>query len=913
MLFSAVLAAGAIQSLAAPESFAANIFFAGNIPLAADFDGDGFGDIAVVRPGGNAYIDLYPLMEGVKITNGYTPLRTWGRDCQAAALGEFDPNKGPDIAGIFGGKTIKLAHDFSARHFKSSGDWVVLPTVLAEPQLATLSNGQKLAAFSAKTGDGYLIDIKTKKAKPFKLPAGIVKLGDMGGTLAGQTRKGEMVLIDPVTFKKFGTLGTTPAGQDTAVADGMAVYGSTLWTASGKIALKPTGLPTAPNRRIFCDMDGDGDQDLVEFRLGTEAHTAYLNYIYRAVRTGETDSDHDGLTNAEEAEIGSDPYKSDTDNDGMIDGWEVNGYRGIDFKKLGCSPIHMDAVCLMSRFPGVTKDKMNAEMDRATQFYADLKFRNLDGKSGLNLHLIYTDEVKEEHTSNSWQTNRGIYRPAKWQGVLHWMQATPGGGGQADQLGDGGTVGANSLWAVFVHEFGHQMGLDHNGYWSSSFCPLYPSLLNYAYSYSLEDDWRKIRYSTGELSSLVLNERDLDETLPFPISKVSFLAKGPYYYRLKEAGNNTLIDWNWNGVFGEKHVKADINYGYSTHAGSREDTGKIQTAPSIFIHKKLACFAYGRVDKGEGKTLSAANPGTLYFKSMAKRKTWDKEAEIDKDLIGDPFGISYGTGTLVFYQTKTGVKMAKVNPAPTGATVSEKRTISADSTLIPTAGVMDGSLILFHYNPATLKVTYQVAGPDLKFGPEAELDTPSRSAAGFCVDTIAKEVALGLLVDQDKKLSRWQIRKYGFKEGKLTFKSLEWVEGEKGNAAGSFRPTLLFDATKDAGPKGRFYFYCRGGKPEDGNVCIYLGRQVADKSFGGGWIVKRYYDEWTTSRSAPSAAWWNGDILYAYRWASGGNDNMMHVGYTGLGLEKAPMGDFDDIGYIRNFGMKFSLMVLGNP
>ena len=92
-----------------------------------------------------------------------------------------------------------------------------------------------------------------------------------------------------------------------------------------------------------------------------------------------------------------------------------------------------------------------------------------------------------------------------------------------------------------------------------------------------------------------------------------------------------------------------------------------------------------------------------------------------------------------------------------------------------------------------------------------------------------------------------------------------------------------------------------------------MAEQIADKSYHGGWIVKRYYDEWSTTRSAPAAAWYGKDVLFAYRWTDGGQgptDNNLHLGYKGLGIEDGPMGDFDDLSYIRNFGLANSILNL---
>ena len=94
-----------------------------------------------------------------------------------------------------------------------------------------------------------------------------------------------------------------------------------------------------------------------------------------------------------------------------------------------------------------------------------------------------------------------------------------------------------------------------------------------------------------------------------------------------------------------------------------------------------------------------------------------------------------------------------------------------------------------------------------------------------------------------------------------------------------------------------------------------MAHQVADKSMNNGWMVKRYYDEWTQSRSAPGVCWFNGDFLYAYRWVDGGGgatDNNLHVGYRGQGIQNEPMADFDDIGFVRNFGLPNSILILNN-
>ncbi len=56
-----------------------------------------------------------------------------------------------------------------------------------------------------------------------------------------------------------------------------------------------------------------------------------------------------------------------------------------------------------------------------------------------------------------------------------------------------------------------------------------------------------------------------------------------------------------------------------------------------------------------------------------------------------------------------------------------------------------------------------------------------------------------------------------------------------------------------------------------------------------------------------------GDILYSYRWVDvgqGDSDNQLQVAYRGSGIGLEPMGDFDDLSYMHDFGIKHSILYL---
>ncbi len=69
---------------------------------------------------------------------------------------------------------------------------------------------------------------------------------------------------------------------------------------------------------LVSDTDGDGMTDGFEVING-------LNPLDNSDATIDTDGD--GLTNLEEHDLGTNPNDSDTDNDGMLDGYEIdNGF-----------------------------------------------------------------------------------------------------------------------------------------------------------------------------------------------------------------------------------------------------------------------------------------------------------------------------------------------------------------------------------------------------------------------------------------------------------------------------------------------------------------------------------------------------------------------------------------------------------
>jgi hypothetical protein len=101
-------------------------------------------------------------------------------------------------------------------------------------------------------------------------------------------------------------MGNNPSGRDSSCFDGVL----------DSIRILPRAMTAAEIAEPYGDLDGDGKSNLQEARAGSDPTFNETDTV--------TDSDHDGLSDYAEVNIyGTDRHDSDTDNDGIPDGWEV--------------------------------------------------------------------------------------------------------------------------------------------------------------------------------------------------------------------------------------------------------------------------------------------------------------------------------------------------------------------------------------------------------------------------------------------------------------------------------------------------------------------------------------------------------------------------------------------------------------
>jgi hypothetical protein len=120
-------------------------------------------------------------------------------------------------------------------------------------------------------------------------------------------------------------------------------------TVSKGVPFAISGFTAMDDSSLMGDPDGDGLPTWLELQLGTDPWKADTNgdgipdgvAIKAGINATSLDIDGDGLTNAQELALGTDPFRADTDGDGVND-------------KLDCFPLDPTRSMCPSPSPGDT-------------------------------------------------------------------------------------------------------------------------------------------------------------------------------------------------------------------------------------------------------------------------------------------------------------------------------------------------------------------------------------------------------------------------------------------------------------------------------------------------------------------------------------------------------------------------------
>ena len=415
---------------------------------------------------------------------------------------------------------------------------------------------------------------------------------------------------------------------------------------------------------------------------------------------------------------------------------------------------------------------------------------------------------------------------------------------------------------VMSHEFGHELGLPHDGFQPHS-CPIYNSVMSYTYIEGAGHRLDLAVYSEEALSSLVLNERHLSERLPFPLQKVEFLAMTPYQYRLEPSpdGRATLIDWNWNGVLGEENVVADINYDQGTDIGPEYDVGRADAAPVLVTHGahhdgRLLLF----LPRGGALQLREWL-GTDVDKDGAR---WSPEINVEPaGVVGDPTAAYARGAAWVAYRMADRVVVRRIVPGEDHPQIGPALAVSG-GVGEPTLASFGGHLALLLWRspdrPIGLRLI-DVTGPEPRFGPEEESDFASAVpvAAVEARDGETPALCVGLVEPTDPNHRSWtEVRRFVYTPaGRWRESGRQWVNGEVSGRDGArpfavhaaHRMLLLWRREPGFEARGRLYHFSGGGTTADRPWSEqYITMQAALRETRTGWFSRRY-----SQPAAPSA------------------------------------------------------------
>jgi hypothetical protein len=301
----------------------------------------------------------------------------------------------------------------------------------------------------------------------------------------------------------------------------------------------------------------------------------------------QEDPDGDGLSTAQELAQGTDPHHPDSDRDGLLDGWEVDGLPGLDLPALGASPLHRDVFVEMDwvkpfKYPVKPSSEV---LRRLVAIFQDATVDNPDGTPGIRLHLELGEEIP-------WMENLDVevdsevfanlkeahFDPARLP-VYHYMI-------WADHLLRGGGTGSTGFSfgiphsdfvvalgvlkggsedqqvGTFLHELGHNLGLRHGSTTNSHRKPNHLSVMSYNFQLlGLLRDRSGERFDLQRFPIPALDEDHLDELRGLgeqPLLRgyetIFFFRRRPY--RSPAFGP---LDFNRNGVSTDTDFHQDLN------------------------------------------------------------------------------------------------------------------------------------------------------------------------------------------------------------------------------------------------------------------------------------------------------------------------------------------------------------------
>ena len=171
--------------------------------------------------------------------------------------------------------------------------------------------------------------LPTITTTPLDTPTGTITVTVTPTGTVVATRTGTLTVI--ATTTAVATVTPTAVIANTAIpsADGVVALSEIAKTFSREDAIKKAGTAKKTGNWLgriaddYTDSDGDGYTDWLEKKWGSDPYNPESTPAMKLTKVVRTDDqDFDGLSNAEEKILKTDPKKADTDGDGCSDGAE---------------------------------------------------------------------------------------------------------------------------------------------------------------------------------------------------------------------------------------------------------------------------------------------------------------------------------------------------------------------------------------------------------------------------------------------------------------------------------------------------------------------------------------------------------------------------------------------------------------
>lgn len=303
--------------------------------------------------------------------------------------------------------------------------------------------------------------------------------------------------------------------------------------------------------------------------------------------SGGPDRDGDGLSDARERLLGTDPESSDSDGDGLPDAWEVDGLPDLDLPGMGAGPLHKDLFVEMDwmESPEYSLAPGPGVAPRLEAIFAAAPVDNPDGSPGIRLHLFLDSQVP-------WRDVLDVEEGAAAFAELEAEHLSPGRVPAfhymiwVDRILRGGSTGPTgfsfgiphsrfvvALGAVrggseeqqlgtFLHELGHNLGLRHGSTTDRPRKPNHLSVMNYHFQMG-----GLLREGSGEVFDFqpfplpALDEDSLDEARGMGAA-AERAGYRTYFFRKKRRLSASIhgpVDFDGNGSSQDRGFHQDLN------------------------------------------------------------------------------------------------------------------------------------------------------------------------------------------------------------------------------------------------------------------------------------------------------------------------------------------------------------------